>query len=108
MEAPPLERKLFAILAADVEGYSRLMHDDEEVALATLTSHRSIIDSLIEAGRGQISSTAGDSVLAEFASVVDAVRCAVAVQQAMHKANAALPSERRMPLRMGINVGDVM
>jgi adenylate cyclase len=108
MEAPPLERKLVAILAADVEGYSRLMHDDEEVALATLTAHRSIIDGLIEAGRGQISSTAGDSVLAEFASVVDAVHCAVAVQQAMHKANAALASERQMHLRIGINVGDVM
>jgi len=108
MEAPPLERKLVAILAADVEGYSRLMHDDEEVALATLTGHRGIIDGLIEAGRGQISSTAGDSVLAEFASVVDAVRCAVAVQQAMHKANADLAPERQMRLRIGINVGDVM
>lgn len=108
MEAPPLERKLVAILAADVEGYSRLMHDDEEAALATLTSHRAIIDNLIETGRGQISNTAGDSVLAEFASVVDSVRCAVAVQQGMHKANAALPPDRRMHLRIGINVGDVM
>jgi class 3 adenylate cyclase len=108
MEAPPLERKLVAILAADVAGYSRSMHDDEEAALATLTSHRSIIDGVIEAGRGQISSTAGDSVLAEFASVVDAVRCAVAVQQAMHRANAALAPERQMHLRIGINVGDVM
>src|SRR3712207_2401698 len=108
MEAPPLDRKLVAILAADVEGYSRLMHDDEEAALATLTAHRGIIDNLIEMGRGQISNTAGDSVLAEFASVVDAVRCAVAVQQGMRKANAALTSERQMHLRIGINVGDVM
>jgi class 3 adenylate cyclase len=108
MEAPPLERKLVAILAADVEGYSRLMHDDEEAALATLTAHRSIIDNLIEMGRGQISNTAGDSVLAEFASVVDAVRCAVAVQQGMRKANAALRQDRQMHLRIGINVGDVM
>ncbi len=108
MEAPPLERKLAAILAADVEGYSRLMHADEEATLATLTAHRAIIDTLIAAGHGRISGTAGDSVLAEFASVVDAVHCAVAIQQALHKANAGLPQERRMYLRMGINVGDVM
>ncbi len=108
MEVPPLERKLAAILAADVEGYSRLMHADEEATLATLTAHRAIIDTLIAAGHGRISGTAGDSVLAEFASVVDAVHCAVAIQQALHKANAGLPQERRMYLRMGINVGDVM
>jgi adenylate cyclase len=108
MEAPPLERKLAAILAADVEGYSRLMHADEEATLATLTAHRAIIDTLIAAGHGRISGTAGDSVLAEFASVVDAVHCAVAIQQALHKANAGLPQERRMYLRIGINVGDVM
>ena len=108
VEAPPLERKLVAILAADVEGYSRLMHDDEEAALATLTAHRAIIDERIEAGRGEISGTAGDSVLAQFASVVDAVRCAVSIQQALYKANELLASERRMLLRIGINVGDVM
>lgn len=108
MEAPPLERKLVAILAADVEGYSRLMHDDEEATLATLSSHRRIIDDLIAAGRGQISGTAGDSVLAEFASVVDAVNCAVAVQQGLVRANAVLPPDRQMQLRIGINVGDVM
>ena len=90
---PPLERKLVAILAADVVGYSRLMHDDEERTLATLTAHRAIIDELIAKGRGQIAGTAGDSVLAEFASVVDAVRCAVAIQQALAKANEALPDE---------------
>ena len=108
LEVPPLERKLAAILAADVEGYSRLMHADEEATLATLTAHRAIIDTLIAAGHGRISGTAGDSVLAEFASVVDAVHCAVAIQQALHKANAGLPQERRMYLRIGINVGDVM
>jgi adenylate cyclase len=108
MEAPPLERKLVAILAADVEGYSRLMHDDEERTLATLSAHRSIIDERIEAGRGEISGTAGDSVLAQFASVVDAVRCAVCIQQALAKANEALPAESRMLFRIGINVGDVM
>ena len=72
IEAPPLERKLAAILAADVEGYSRLMHVDEERTLATLTMHRTIVDDLITAGRGQISGTSGDSVLADFARVIEA------------------------------------
>ena len=108
MEAPPLERKLVAILAADVVGYSRLMHDNEETTLATLTAHRAIVDELIANGRGEIAGTAGDSVLAEFASIVDAVRCAVSIQQALAKANEPLPAESRMLFRIGINVGDVM
>ena len=108
MEAPPLERKLVAILAADVVGYSRLMHDNEESTLATLTAHRAIVDELIANGRGEIAGTAGDSVLAEFASIVDAVRCAVSIQQALAKANEPLPAESRMLFRIGINVGDVM
>ena len=108
MEAPPLERKLIAIMAADVVGYSRLMHDNEEHTLATLTAHRAIIDELIANGRGEIAGTAGDSVLAEFASVVDAVRCAVSIQQSLAKANEPLPEESRMLFRIGINVGDVM
>lgn len=107
-EAPPLERKLAAILVADVEGYSRLMHADEEATLATLTSHRGIVDDLIARGNGRICGTAGDSVLAEFASVADAVTCAVAIQQALHKANAGLPESQRMEFRIGVNVGDVM
>src|SRR5829696_5844485 len=84
------------------------MHEDEERTLATLTAHRRIIDDLIVAGRGEISGTAGDSVLAEFASVVDALHCAVGIQQALTKANRALPPEGTMMLRIGINVGDVM
>ena len=108
MEAPPLERKLVAILAADVEGYSRLMHEDEERTLATLSSHRSVVDSAIALGRGEISGTVGDSVLAEFSSVVDAVQSAIAIQQQLAKANAELPSESQMHFRIGINVGDVM
>lgn len=108
MEAPPLERKLAAILAADVEGYSRLMHADEERTLATLTSHRAIIDALIESANGQIFGTAGDSVLAEFTSVVHAFNCAVAMQQSLQRANAGLPDDQRMEFRIGINVGDVM
>ncbi len=106
--APPPERKLAAILAADVEGYSRLMHEDEEATLITLSAHRAIIDALITAGRGHITGSAGDSVLAEFASIIDAVHCGVAIQQALAKANAALPPERRMEFRIGINVGDVI
>src|SRR4029079_14306075 len=108
MEAPPLERKLAAILAADFEGYSRLMHSDEEKTLLTLTAHRSIVDDLIIRARGQIFGTAGDSVLAEFPSVVDAYACAVAIQQALSRANSDLPESDRMLLRIGINVGDVM
>jgi adenylate cyclase len=108
METPPVERKLVAILAADVEGYSRLMHEDEEATLATLSSHRAIVDSLVQALGGRISGTAGDSVLAEFASVVDAVRCAVGIQQSLFKANGRLDPERRMQFRIGINVGDVI
>jgi adenylate cyclase len=108
MEAPPLERKLVAILAADVEGYTRLMHEDEEAALATLSAHRSLIDKLISDWRGRVAGTAGDSVLAEFASVVDAFQCAVAIQQSLAQANASLPPARQMQFRIGLNVGDVM
>ena len=108
MEAPPLERKLAAILAADVEGYARLMHANEERTLATLTAHRAIIDALIESASGQIFGTAGDSVLAEFTSVVHAFNCAVGIQQALHHANADVPDDERMEFRIGINVGDVM
>jgi class 3 adenylate cyclase len=108
IEAPPLERKLVAILAADVEGYSRLMHVDEEGTLATLSAHRRFVDDLISAAGGHITSTAGDSVLAEFASVVEAVVCAVEIQRSLSAANDSLPTERRMHFRVGINVGDVM
>lgn len=108
IEAPPLERKLVAILSADAEGYSRLMHVDEEGTLSRLSSHRTIIDRLIAARGGHITSTAGDSVLAEFASVVEAVVCAVEMQQALEVANEALDPARRLVFRVGINVGDVM
>ncbi len=107
MEAPDLERRLAAIVAADVEGYSSLMHSDEEATMATLSARRAIIDALIVGHRGRIANTAGDSVLAEFASVLDAVSCAVEIQSAMVQANEA-GSDRPMHLRIGINVGDVM
>jgi adenylate cyclase len=108
MEAPPLERKLIAILAADVAGYSRLMGVDEEGTLATLSAHRALTDALISTHGGRICGTAGDSILAEFASVVEAVQCAIEIQEAVARANDALPDDRRMWFRIGINVGDVM
>src|SRR6202049_3733572 len=103
-----VERKLTAILCADVYGYSRLMGGDEEATLATLTAHRKIIDSLIKQHHGRFVNSAGDSVLAEFASVVEAVNCAVDIQTALKAENAKLPPERRMEFRIGVNLGDVM
>jgi class 3 adenylate cyclase len=108
MEAPPLERRLAAILVADVEGYSRLMHGDEETTMATLSARRSLVDELIARHRGRIANTAGDSVLAEFASVLDAVRSAIEIQAALQRANEGEPEGRRMRFRIGVNVGDVM
>jgi adenylate cyclase len=103
-----LERKLTAILCADVYGYSRLMGEDEEATHRTLRSHRKLIDSLIEQHHGRFVNSAGDSVLAEFASVVNAVQCAVEIQTTLKVENASLPSERRMEFRIGINLGDVI
>jgi adenylate cyclase len=103
-----VERKLTAILCADVYGYSRLMGEDEKATLHTLTSYRKIIDSLIDRHRGRFVNSAGDSVLAEFASVVNAVECAVEIQTALKSENANLPTERRMEFRIGVNLGDVM
>ncbi len=108
MEAPPLERKLIAILAADIEGYSRLMGTDEEGTLATLSAHRAITDALISQHAGRICGTAGDSILAEFASVFAAVDCAVEIQRDLDEANKALADDKQMHFRIGINVGDVM
>jgi class 3 adenylate cyclase len=108
MEAPPLERKLVAILAADIQGYSRLMGIDEENTLATLSAHRAITDAIIAQHGGRICGTAGDSVLAEFASVFAAVQCAVEIQRDLAQANLTLGEERRMWFRIGINIGDVM
>ena len=103
-----VERKLTAILCADVYGYSRLMGGDEEATLVTLSAHRKIIDRLIEQHHGRFVNSAGDSVLAEFASVVEAVNCAVDIQTALKAENAKLPPERRMEFRIGVNLGDVM
>lgn len=103
-----VKRKLAAILAADVQGYSRLMSEDEVATLHTLTAYRAVTDALIHRYHGRIVSTAGDSILAEFASVVDAVQCAVEIQQNLGARNADVPEPRRMVFRIGINLGDVM
>jgi adenylate cyclase len=103
-----VERKLTAILCADVHGYSRLMGTDEEATLVTLTAHRKIIDNLIAQHHGRFVNSAGDSVLAEFASVVETVNCAVDIQTALKAENEKLTPERRMEFRIGVNLGDVM
>ncbi len=101
-------RKLAAILAADVVGYSRLMGADEEATLRTLNAYREVIDGLVVNHRGRVFGTAGDSVIAEFASPVEAVRCAVEIQRDLEDRNADLPEDRRMCFRIGVNLGDVM
>ena len=108
MSEERVERRLAAILAADVEGYSRLMGTDEVNTLRDLTQRRTILDGLIAAHRGRIANTAGDSVLAEFGSAVDAVQCAVEAQAALAEANAALSPDHHINFRIGVHVGDIM
>ena len=103
-----MERKLAAIFSTDVAGYSRLMGDDEEATIRTLTAYRALISSLIRHYRGRVVDAPGDNLLAEFASVVDAVRCAVEIQHALKEKNAELPEHRQMQFRIGINLGDVI
>ena len=104
-----VERRLAAILAADVVGYSRLMGINEEGTLAALKTHqRELIDPKIAEHRGRIVKTTGDGALVEFASAVDAVRCAVEIQCAMSERSAAIPEDRRIDFRIGINVGDII
>jgi adenylate cyclase len=104
-----VERRLAAILAADVAGYSRLMGADEEGTLATLKAHRrELIDPKIAEHRGRIVKTTGDGALVEFGSAVDAVRCAMEIQRAMAQRNATIPEDRRIEFRIGINVGDII
>jgi adenylate cyclase len=103
-----MERKLAAIFSTDVAGYSRLMGDDEEATIRTLTDYRALISSLINNYRGRVVDSPGDNLLAEFASVVDAVRCAVEIQREIKPKNAELPPHRQMQFRIGINLGDVI
>jgi len=102
------QRRLATILAADVFGYSRLTAENEEDALRTLKAHRAVIDRLIARHDGRIFTTAGDSVLAEFGSAVEAVRCAITIQEELRVRNAQIDEKRRMDFRIGINVGDVL
>ncbi len=103
-----VKRKLTTILAADVVGYTRLMRADEEATLKTLGEYRDVIDGLIARHEGRVFSTGGDSVLAEFGSVVEAVRCAISCQEEISSRNAELADDRKLIFRMGVNVGDVM
>jgi adenylate cyclase len=109
VEMTRVERHLAAVLAADVAGYSRLMGSDEVGTVARLRAHRKeLFDPAIENHRGHIANTAGDSVLAEFGSVVDAVACAVEIQRSMFQRNSAIPADHRIEFRIGINLGDII
>src|SRR5438093_12260229 len=103
-----MERKLTAILSADVRGYSRLIGEDEEATIHTLTAYRQVMTTLIHQQRGRVVDSPGDNLLAEFASVVDAVRCAVEIQRELQVRNAALPAQHKMEFRIGLNLGDVV
>jgi len=100
--------KLSSILSADVVGYSRLMRGDEETTIRTLTAHRKIMTDLIIQYRGRLVDAVGDNLLAEFASAVDSVKCAVEIQRKLFEQNAELPENRRMRFRIGLNHGDVV
>jgi adenylate cyclase len=102
------KRKLTAILSADVVGYSRLMGEDEEATIRTLTTYRNAIAKLVQQFRGRIVDSPGDNILSEFTSVVDAVNCAVEIQRELAERNADLPYNRKMEFRIGVNVGDVV
>jgi adenylate cyclase len=108
MSIEGFKRKLTAILSADVKGYSRLMGEDEVATVRTLTAYREAMTTLVEHHRGRVVDSPGDNILAEFASVVDAVQCAVEIQQVLKARNAQLPENRRMEFRIGINLGDVI
>ena len=108
MAEESFKRKLTAILSADVEGYSRLMGEDEDATIRTLTAYRELMSTLIQKHRGRVVDSPGDNLLAEFLSVVDAVRCAVEIQEELRVRNAELPDNRRMEFRIGINLGDVV
>ena len=108
MSAEKHKRKLAAILSADAAGYSRLMEQDEARTLTTLKAHLQVMGSQVESHRGRVVAIHGDSLLAEFASVVDAVQCAMEIQKEIKARNQELPEGSRMPFRIGINLGDVI
>ena len=108
MTRQEVKRKLTAILSADVKGYSRLMGDDEEWTVQTLKAYKDVMGNLIERYRGRVVGAPGDNLMAEFASAVDAVQCAVEIQKELGAKNAGLPVDRRMEFRIGVNLGDVI
>jgi TolB-like protein/class 3 adenylate cyclase len=108
MTTEEFKRKLTTILHADVKDYSRLMGEDEDATVRTLTAYRDVIGVFIQKHRGRVVHGSGDSLLAEFVSVVDAVRCAVEIQKELKTRNAELPEDRKVKFRMGINPGDVI
>jgi adenylate cyclase len=108
MTTQEVKRKLAAILSADVKGYSRLMGEDEEGTIRTLNTYKEAVSNLIQQQRGRVVDAPGDNVLAEFGSVVDAVRCAVDIQKELKNRNAQLAENRRMEFRIGVNLGDVV
>ena len=108
MQAQNVQRKLTAILSADVKGYSRLMGEDEVETIQTLTDSLELMAKLIQQHQGRVVDSPGDNILAEFGSVVDAVQCAVEIQQDLKAKNAKLPESRKMEFRIGINLGDVI
>jgi adenylate cyclase len=108
MNTQDFKRKLTAVFSADVAGYSRLMGEDEAATVRTLEAYKQVMFSLIKQHRGRVIDSPGDNILAEFASVVDAVQCGVAVQKELQARNADLPENRKMQFRIGINLGDVI
>jgi len=108
MATQDFKRKLTAILSADVKGYSRLMGEDDEATVRTITTYREVITEVVQKHRGRVVDSPGDNILAEFASVMDAVRSAVEIQQELKTKNAELPDERKMEFRIGVNLGDVI
>jgi adenylate cyclase len=107
-EEPSIQRRLAAILAADIAGYSRLMHEDEPATVRDLKAHQTAILPLIGRHGGRIIDTAGDGIMAEFPSVIGATECAVEIQTVMAERNLRVPESRRMRFRIGINLGDVI
>src|SRR4030042_3428340 len=103
-----VKRKLAAILSTDAKGYSRLMGEDEEGTIRTLNTYKEVMSNLIQQQRGRVVDAPGDNVLAEFGSVVDAVRCAVEIQKELKTRNAEFPENRRMEFRIGVNLGGVV
>ena len=108
MATQEVKRKLTAILSADVKGYSRLMGEDEKGTVRTLNAYKEVMTGFVQHHRGRVVDAPGDNVLADFASVVDAVECAVEIQKELKTRNAELPENRKMEFRIGVNLGDVI